>query len=506
MSEMNESLSIAAGEAPSLPLASARLPTRLNWLALCVLGLSALTLARAGLAGTARVDGASVGAHQIWLGIAWLALSGLAMRFYLWATESDLEPRHVLWGAILVHAAAALALPYSSNDIFSNLAYGRMLRLGLNPYLAGPSALPAGDPFLALVGGHWVDTPSVYGPVNLVLNWVAGRADTVASAMAVYKLEVFGTSVATVFAAYAICRRHLKGASAASAFAFLALNPLLVYEVSGQAHNDGVMVLGLMLFVWAALEDRELLATAFLSLAFCAKFAVAPVLGLYLVSLLRRAPLKGVLAAAVAAGLSIALFAPFWHGLSTLAGPLTAVSADSTRVTHSYTDVLCTLGDLFGDRCRLWVYRLCWGGGTALLLVLAARAIARVRSVESVLHESLVYLLCYGLIAAPWYLPWYGTWLLPLALVERDARLRRLVALYSGLGVVQWCLNVAVVQAAVVNTVVLARAHRWFRPQRAQGHSREVARPHLPALPHLPHLPALPHLPELPSVGRFEEA
>lgn len=485
MSEMNASLPIAAGRAPASPLAGARLPARLHWLALCVLGLSALTLARAGLAGTARVDGSSVGAHQIWMGIAWLLLSGLAMRLYLSATESSVEPRHVLWGAILVHAAAALALPYSSNDIFSNLAYGRMLRLGINPYLAGPSALPAGDPFLSLVGSRWVDTPSVYGPVNLVLNWVAGRADTVASAMAIYKLEVFATSVATVFAAYGVCRRHLKGAAAAGGFAFLALNPLLVYEVSGQAHNDGVMVLGLLLFVWAALEDRELLAITFLSLAFYAKFAVAPVLGLYLVSLLRRAPFKAVLAAALAAGLGVALFAPFWHGLATLMGPLTAVSADSTRVTHSYTDVLCSVGELFGESWRVWTYRLCWGAGTALLLGLAARAISRVRSVESVLHESLVYLLCYGLVAAPWYLPWYGTWLLPLALVERDARWRKLVAIYSGLGVVQWCVSAAAVQAVVVNSVVLARAFQWFRPPAAG---------------------ALPHLPKLPSVGRLEEA
>lgn len=501
MSEMNASLPIVAGATPSgsrAELADTPLPTRLNWLALCVLGLSALTLARAGIAGTAMVDGATVGAHQIWLGLAWLALSGMGMKLYLSATESNAEPRHLLWGAILVHAAAALALPYSSNDIFSNLAYGHMLRLGMNPYLAGPSALPAGDPFLALVGPRWVDTPSVYGPVNLVLNWVAGRANTVASAMIIYKAEVFGTSVATVVAAYGLCRRHLKGAAAAGGFAFLALNPLLVYEVSGQAHNDGVMVLGLLLFVWAALEDRELLAVVFLSLAFYAKFAVAPVLGLYLVSLLRRSPLKAVLAAAIAAGLGVALFAPFWHGMATLTGPITAVSADSTRVTHSYTDLLCSVGDLFGgDRGRLWVYRACWGSGTALLLVLAARAIVRVRSVESVLHESLVYLLCYGLIAAPWYLSWYGTWLLPLALVERDARLRKLVALYSGLGVVQWCVSLAVLQATVVNSVVLMLAFRWFKPSNAQELADGVG---------LSELPRLPHLPELPSVGRLEEA
>ncbi len=464
--------------------------TTAGWIALCMLGLSALTLARAALAGTARVDGAGVGLHQLWLGLLWLCFAAAAMRLYLAAVEDGPDLRQVLWAAILIHAAAALALPYSSNDIFSNLAYGRMLRLGINPYLAGPSALPAGDPFLAMVGPRWLATPSAYGPVNLALNWLSGRADSVAASMAIYKLGAFATSIGTVLAGYAICRRHLEGSAARGAFAFLALNPLLVYEVSGQAHNDGVMVLGLMLFVWAALAECELLAVACLALALYAKFAVAPVLGLYLVFLFRRSPLKAAAAAALVAYVGAVLFLPFWHGIATLAGPLTTISGDVTRVSRSYTDLLCSLGELCGGEAgRLWAYRLCWGVGTAFLLILAGRAITRVRSVESVLRESLVYLLCYGLIAAPWYLSWYETWLLPLALVDRDVRLRRLVAIYTALSVVQWCTSSAVVQGLVINTVVLTLAYRWwFKPAAAPG------------------LPVVEAAHEMPAVGQLEEA
>jgi hypothetical protein len=249
------------------------------------------------------------------------------------------------------------------------------------------------------------------------------------------------------------------------------------------------MVLGLMLFVWAALAERELLAIACLGLALYAKFAVAPVLGLYLVFLLRRSPLKAAAAAALVAGVGAVLFLPFWHGMATLAGPLTTLSGDVTRVSRSYTDVFCSVGELFaGEVGRLWAYRLCWGMGTAFLLILAGRAITRVRSVESVLRESLVYLLCYGLIAAPWYLSWYETWLLPLALVDRDVRLRRLVAIYTALSVVQWCTSSAVVQGLVINTVVLTLAYRWFKPAAA------------------PALPVAEAADELPGLGQLEEA
>ena len=40
---------------------------------------------------------------------------------------------------------------------FTNLATGRMVLRGINPYLAGPSALPAGDAFLGMVGLRWLD-------------------------------------------------------------------------------------------------------------------------------------------------------------------------------------------------------------------------------------------------------------------------------------------------------------------------------------------------------------
>jgi hypothetical protein len=99
-----------------------------------------------------------------------------------------------------------------------------------------------------------------------------------------------------------------------------------------------------------------------------------------------------------------------------------------------------------------------------------------------------VYLLCYGLIAAPWYLSWYETWLLPLALVDRDVRLRRLVAIYTALSVVQWCTSSAVVQGLVINTVVLTLAYRWFKPAAAAA------------------LPVAEAADELPGLGQLEEA
>jgi hypothetical protein len=427
-------------------------------------GLTAITWVRVIWVRTLAVDYTGGPLSWVVLGAAWLAFSAAAMRSFLGALDGPPSPLPRLFAvAVALHAVAALALPYSSNDLYSNLAYGRMARLGLDPYSAGPVALPAGDPFRALVSRNWIHAPSAYGPILTWLNALAGRAPTVPAAMAAFKLTMLAVTLATVAIAYAICKRHLRPAEAAPAFVLFAWNPLLAYEISGQAHNDAVMLLGLTAFVWAALARRQLLAVLFLSLAFYAKFAVAPVLGLYLWTLARTDRARAAAGAALVVAIGVLLFLPFWHGPATLLGPLATVRANHLRVTRSFTEIAYLVASLAGERAGVWAYRVGWGLGMALLAALAVRAVRRVTTVESVLHESLVYLAFYLLLAAPFVLPWYLSWLLPLTLTERDPRWRRLVALYTGLSVVEWCADVPPLQAAAVNGTILVLMVRWWR-------------------------------------------
>ena len=453
-------------------------PSPLGLVALGLGGLSAITWVRVGWLGTLAVDGTGNPVSWVVLGAAWLGFGAAAMRGYLAAVREGAAPlRSLLPGALGLQVIAALSLPCTSNDLFSYLAYGRMSRLGIDPYAAGPGALPAGDPFRALVSRNWISAPSAYGPILNGLDALAGQAETVPGAMAVFKLAMLAATLATVLVAYDICRRHLEPPRAAAAFALLGWNPLLAYELAGQAHNDAVMVLGLTAFVWAALGGRRLLAVLSLGLAFYAKFAVAPVLGLYLVFLARTSRARAAAGVALFAGLGLLLFLPSWNGPATLLGPLAAVRANPGRVTRSFTEIACLLGGLVRPAWSAWAYRAGWALGLALLAGLAARAVVRVRTVEAVLHESLLFLLAYLLVAAPFVLPWYLTWLLPLALVKRDPRWRRVVAVYTGLTLVAWCADLPPLQAAVVNGTVLVLLLRGWRGTGRAGAGRPLTPP-----------------------------
>jgi hypothetical protein len=79
---------------------------------------------------------------------------------------------------------------------------------------------------------------------------------------------------------------------------------------------------------------------------------------------------------------------------------------------------------------------------------------------RDVAHDGLLFLLLYDLIGAPWFQSWYGTWLLPFALVEEDPRVRRLVAVYCVLLVVQYAIPVGQATYPVIDVFILREVVR----------------------------------------------
>jgi hypothetical protein len=426
--------------------------------ALCFAGAAAVALARFWLAGTLRVDQAPLPLwQQLSLGLALgLCLLGAGLSHLRALAAPALPLRGLLAAALLLHLCAALALPLTSNDLFSNLAYGRLARAGFDPYLTGPDALPAADPFRALVGARWLETRSVYGPVVVLLDSLCAGGDSVAAAVVKLKAASLALSLLTVLAAWGLCRRRFSAEEAGPAFLFVACNPLCVWELSGQAHNDVLVVLALVCFAWAALEEREALAVLCLALGFYSKASVAPVLGLYLLLLLRRAPLRAVALGLAAGALGVLLLAPFWHGPATLAGPLEATVGSAGRHARSFADLLYWAAWPLGTRAQDAVMAACRLLGGALLAAFALRAALCVRTLVDVASGALGFFLLYDLIASPWFQPWYATWLLPLALLlGREAR--GLVAGYTVWTVVQYALPIDPVSTVAINLATLRR-------------------------------------------------
>lgn len=384
---------------------------------------------------------AAATAQRIALMLAFGACGALAAWAYLHTRGTAAR----LAGAVIIHVAAALALPLTSNDVFSNLAYGRLAQLGTNPYLAGPAALPAGDPFAALVSARWAHAPSVYGPIATLVDTAVVQGGVWRSLVA-FKLVLLACSLGIAAIAWRCCKDRPERAM------LVAWNPLLAWEVSAQAHNDGLLVLALAAGVWAGTRKRDVLAAVLLAVAVLAKLAAAPVLALHLWGMLRRTPGRAVLAAALVGALTGACFAIYWTGPATLNGLILAVRGEAGRTARSVADLACMLARPFGGEPI--VHRMCWAAGIAAVAWIAARALPRVRTFEDAAHHALLILLTW-MLTTPWFQPWYAVWLLPLAMIERDARLRRIVAGYTALLVVQYALPVDPVTHVAINAWVV---------------------------------------------------
>jgi hypothetical protein len=195
-------------------------------------------------------------------------------------------------------------------------------------------------------------------------------------------------------------------------------------------------------------------------LAVLAKLAAAPILALQLWALLRRAPARAIAVALAIAGLAVASFAIYWAGLATLDSPLLAAGGAPGRTARSLVDLVWLATAPLGVAAV--AYRVLWAAGVAVLLAAFVRAMLRTRTFTDAIHESLTVMIVWNLVT-PWFQPWYAVWLLPLVMIERDARTVRLVAIYTALLVVQYALpidpltNVAIDAWVVVEALAIRR-------------------------------------------------
>jgi hypothetical protein len=434
----------------------------------CFLGAAAATYHHLWWSDEVKVDESALSFSHHWFVLVMFGLfAAPAALLYLkaHAGAAMIPARTLRRDALLMHLAAAAAMPLTSNDAFSNLAYGRMMTQGLNPYLDGPASLASSDPFTTYVGLLWFKTPIVYGPLAAWPDALAAATGDPVLALFAFKAIVALASIGIVLVAWRLCAPRDGDPASKRDFVFIAWNPILIWELAAQAHNDAFMVLGMVAFIHFARRDQVYAAVTMLVVAFCAKFAVLPLIGLYGIALLRRSWPQALAAAALFAVGTMLLFAPFWAGPATLAAPLHAMVGDPERHTRSFFALFRVMFQSDPD-----AYWLAWGWqqlGTAALVAAAVYAVGRTRTIDDVCEHSLRFFLVYLLVAATWCLPWYATWAIPLALSPRDARWQRLLAVYSALLLVQYAVPKDPWTYPLVNGIPMVMAWRIWREGRS---------------------------------------
>jgi hypothetical protein len=375
--------------------------------------------------------------------------------FYLLALRESrrLAPRQALppilgCGALMTVGMSWL-YPVNAIDVFLYAVRSRLLTTyGANPNAALPRDFPA-DTWANFMTGEWATHVSPYGPLwNLIASpFTALSGDNIIVALVGFKILM---SACLLAGGWVIARALLAAGrpqDAAAGALLYTWNPLVLWEGVGNAHNDVLLTLLVLLALWAwaardvkpetevslpALERRRSyvsglgsasLVIPLLVVAALLKYITLPLIPLAAIALwcttagLRaRARLFGWSALLSLAAIVVALF-PFYDPKA-----LWASIADqgSIAVTSPAASALAMLDNYYPrEQIRPWLLLIGAGG---VLIAWAYQAGALSGRPERLPCACFEVLFVFLLLAA-WNLrPWYVIWLLGLAALCIDER------------------------------------------------------------------------------------
>jgi hypothetical protein len=343
------------------------------------------------------------------VGVILLASSWWQLRGHL----QDLSGRAMVVLASTWALPLLVTTPLFSRDVYAYAGQGHVVANDIDPYTYGPNALS--DKWRDNVDGIWYDTPSPYGPVWL---WLAGRVvamsgDHVVPAIFMLRLlSVLGLAL-IAWGLPVIARQH--GVPAQRALWLGLVNPLVLINTVGGAHNDslmiGLLVCGLAVAGLAPTPRRLIAAAVLITLGALIKVPALAALGFLPMALpawrprIRAAVLVAV-TAAVTAILATYVTGLGWGWLNTLDGGTARLSIFSpvTGVGQLTGTVLEAIGLAQTDVVTRWVIitALAMAGLIAMVLLLRSPRIGLLRA----LGLTLLAVVALAPIVQPWYLLW----------------------------------------------------------------------------------------------------
>ncbi len=215
---------------------------------------------------TARTDTTAL--LSLWGGL--FLLYGIAVRY-----QADAPFGLLIGAAILFRLVALLHLPNLSDDVYRFIWDGRLLAHGYNPFLYLPSEISSGD-----IATQARLTSSLFQKLNspdyytvyppLLQGWFAVAATLGGSSELAttfwLRLPIFLGELATFWLLYRLLKL-LKKNDTHQGVLLYALNPLVIVELTGNLHYEGLTICFLLAGLYFYLKQKEISSASFLALA-----------------------------------------------------------------------------------------------------------------------------------------------------------------------------------------------------------------------------------------------
>lgn len=247
----------------------------------------------------------------------------------------------ILGFAALFVLTLTFVYPITAIDLYAYVDESLVLvQYHHNPIVTPPSAFSS-DPLMALSDG-WEGSASPYGPLGVVIDAVPALifGHNLLANLIMLKMMFGAMAVAEAYTVYVIVRRY-RPAWALTGALLVAWNPLILFEVGVNGHNDIAMMLFAMLGIASVAEDELTLGPVLLVASVLVKYTTIILLPLVLVyGYFRHAPegrIRYLTVTAIScAAVAITGYFPFWAGF----GVLTHLLGQDQRYLSSFSTVL----------------------------------------------------------------------------------------------------------------------------------------------------------------------
>jgi hypothetical protein len=464
----------------------------------------------------AKLNGAAGSAANSWA-FTWIVVFAcyvMAFRFCPPAADVTRTFRRVAL-FIIVGWAAFFSInlffmyPVGAADLFDQIFRARLLsHYGLNPFTTLPSRI-VGDPLQAYVA--WKGDPSPYGPVWELL--AAGTSLVAGSDLwqnlVSFKLLVIAAYGVSIALTYLILRAY-RPDWALRGTLFFAWNPLVVFEVAGNGHNDAIVIMFVLLGVYLFVTARRVGVIPAIMAGALAKFVPVLLIPIFAAAIWRDRVAKPMqkdastlpvrrrllsnfdvisilaIGGVLALGMAMVLYAPFWTGPDSI-GALSRKKLFTASIPKVALDLL-TLRFHVSDSTAQWLVR---NGALGLTLLItlgltlwvflkgnARNEAERSALIDRTLSSAYEVIFFYLAFATLWFQPWYLMWLVALtAPVARMANANRTIFFCIG-GVANyfvwdfiWLWNqvdISVIQTtsalSIYTLPLLYSLYIWVRP------------------------------------------
>ena len=231
-----------------------------------------------------------------------ILISGVCFTCFLFLLKSHpFSVKHLLHFAILCRAIFIFSIPVLSDDYFRFLWDGHLVSMGINPFLALPSALieqqgiRENDMMQFLY--HHMNSPNYFSVYPAVMQgcfsavtWLFPHS--IKSPVIVLHFIIMLADLGTMYFGLRILKNLQLPAKN---ILWYALNPLIIIELTGNLHFEALMIFFCAASIYFLLENKVITSTIFLSLAIATKLLPLLCIPFFLKYLEKRMRIKFII-------------------------------------------------------------------------------------------------------------------------------------------------------------------------------------------------------------------